>query len=73
MFHEAPWAFIGMAPPPLDRNEEARRMSCISSNGALLTSTFAVWSPGPFASMATPLLTSSMWPSSSAVMLATKL
>ena len=74
MFHDAPLLFIGMAPPAFDKNAAARRMSCMSSNGASLMSRFIPRDqPGPLLSIATPLLTSSTWPSSSAVMLATRL
>ena len=73
MFHEAPLLFIGIAPPPLDRNDPASRMSCMASNGVLEMSTFSFGSPGPLATIATPLATSSTCPSSSAVMLATRL
>jgi hypothetical protein len=73
MFQDTPFLFIGMAPPPLERNEAASRMSCMSSNGALVMSAFDSGSPGPLFSRPTPVLTSSTWPSSSAVMLATRL
>jgi hypothetical protein len=76
MFQDAPLLFIGMAPPPLDRNEAASRMSCMSSKGAPEISAPPTSLPsisGPAFSMATPLLTSSTWPSSSAVMAATRL
>ena len=74
IFHEAPLLFIGMAPPPFDRNEAASRMSFISAKGALLMSaSTSSGAPGPLLSKATPLLTSSTWPSSSAVIFATRL
>ena len=57
----------------LDRNEDASRMSCMSSKGASEMSAMLSSSPGPLLSMATPVLTSSTWPSSSAVMAATRL
>ena len=71
MFQDAPLAFIGIAPPPLERNELARRMSCMSAKGASEMSTSPVSSPGPLLSIATPFETSSTWPSSSAVIAAT--
>ena len=76
LFHERPLESIGTAPPACDRKPAGRAAFFISSKGAPEMSappvSFASES-GPFASMATPLLTSSTWPSSSAVMAATRL
>ena len=76
LFQEAPLLFTGVAPPPFERKDAARRMSVIALFGASERSppSSSSASPsGPLLSMATPLLTSSIWPSSSAVMLATRL
>ena len=73
IFQETPLAFIGIAPPPLERKLPASRVSCIAWNGALETSTFSFLLPGPQFSIEIPVLTSSTWPSSSAKMLDTRL
>ena len=59
-FQGRPLLSTGMAPPPLERKEPARRMSCMALNGASPTSVPPVSSlSGPLFSMATPLATSS--------------
>ena len=70
-------SIIGIAPPAWEKKPPASRISFIASKGAPeMSPPSPVSSPslsGPLFSMATPLLTSSTWPSSSAVMLATRL
>ena len=75
-FQDMELLFTGMAPPPLEAKLAKERMSFMASKGAPEMSPPSASSPslsGPLFSMATPLLTSSTWPSSSAVMLATRL
>ena len=76
MFHDQPLLFAGIAPPALEKKPAALRMSFMSAKGAPLMSGALVVSAsasGPLFSIATPLLTSSTWPSSSAVIAATRL
>jgi hypothetical protein len=74
MFQEAPLPFLGIAPPVSGGNEAARPMSRMPSNGDLDASAppSSLPSPSwPLSGTATPLLTGSTWPSSSAVIAAT--
>ena len=76
LFQDAPLLLTGVAPPPFDRKAAARRISFMSSKGASEMSPpslLVAFVVRPLFSMATPLLTSSTWPSSSAVMVATRL
>ena len=76
-FHDMEFEFTGTAPPAWEKNDAAERMSFMASAGARETSppvrSSAPGLSGPFASIAIPCETSSTWPSSSAVIAATRL
>ena len=75
MFQEAPLLFTGIAPPPLDRNAAGEPdVLHVRRTGAFEMSTlFGVVVTGPVVQHRDAVLTSSTWPSSSAMMLATRL